>query len=124
MTHERNTLGLRKSAQARHQQAMQRAEEGIGRLLHQGRPVNFHTVAEAANVSTAWLYQHAEIRSRIEHLRQQSSQKDASPKTRSSDSSKDAMLAALRERVRLVEAENRQLRQQLEVVYGQLYKQS
>ena len=32
MTHKRNVDGLRKSAQLRHQQVLQRAEEGIRRL--------------------------------------------------------------------------------------------
>lgn len=124
MTHERNVEGLRKSASLRHQQAIQRAEEGIGRLLQQGRPINFNTVAEIAQVSTAWLYQHAEIRQRIEHLRQQQSKpKPTTTTTRSSDASKDAMLATLRHRVKQVETENRKLRRQLEVVYGHLYKQ-
>lgn len=124
MTHERNREGLRKSAELRHQQALQRAEEGIRCLLQQGRPVNFNTVAETARVSTAWLYQHTEIRQRIEHLRQQQSKPTpTTTKTRSSDASKDAMIATLRYRVKQVEAENRDLRRQLEVVYGQLYKQ-
>jgi Family of unknown function (DUF6262) len=125
MTHERNIEGLRKSAERRHQQAMQRTEEGIRRLLQEGRPVNFNTVAQIANVSTAWLYQQAEVRSRVEHLREQNTSRAATkPKTSASDASKDAMLAALRQRVKQVEAENRELKQQLEVVYGQLYKQT
>jgi Family of unknown function (DUF6262) len=123
MTHERNIEGLRKSAQFRHQQAMQRTEEGIRRLLLEGRPVNFNTTAEAAGVSTAWLYQHPEVRSRIEHLRAQPSERRvAAPKSKASDASKDAMLVTLRQRVKQVEAENRELRRQLEVLYGQLYK--
>ncbi len=123
MTHERNVEGLRKSAQLRQQQTVQRAEEGIRRLLQEGRPVNFNTVAETASVSTAWLYQHPEMRQRIEHLRQQQSTRMIQPsKTKTSDASKDAMLTALRQRVKQVEAENRELKRQLEVVYGQLYK--
>lgn len=124
MTHERNIEGLRKSAQLRHQQTMRRTEDGIGRLLQERRPVNFNTVAQTAGVSTAWLYQHPEVRSRIEHLREQHpSQPASTPKNKASDASKAAMLAALRQRVKQVEAENRELRRQLEVVYGQLYKQ-
>ncbi len=124
MTHERNVEGLHKSAQLRHQQTVQRAEEGIRRLLQEDRPVNFNTVAQTAGVSPAWLYQHPEMRQRIEHLRtQQSTQKRQPSKTKTSDASKDAMLAALRLRVKQLEEENRELRQQLEVVYGQLYQQ-
>jgi 4-diphosphocytidyl-2C-methyl-D-erythritol kinase len=119
---ERNIEGLRRNAKLRHQQTAHRAEAGIHRLLQDGRPVNFQTVAEAAHVSTAWLYQHPEFRERIEHLREQRSQADSAQKMRASDASKDAMQAALRQRVKQLEAENRELKQQLEVVYGQLYK--
>lgn len=120
---ERNVEGLRRNAQQRHQQTVRRADEGICHLLQEGRPVNFQTVAKAARVSTAWLYQHVEIRERIEHLREQPPLHASSPqKTKASDTSKDAMLTALRQRVKQLEAENRTLKQQLEVIYGQLYK--
>ncbi|SRR2546428_11610473 len=120
---ERNIEGLRRNARRRHQQAEQQADEGIRRLLQEGRPVNFNSVAEVAHVSTAWLYQHPEVRSRIEHLREQrSSQAASQPKGKASDASKDAMLATLRQRVKQLEAENRELKRQLEVVYGQLYE--
>src|SRR5690349_9479568 len=93
MAHERNVEGLRKSAQFRHQQTIQRTEEGIRRLLQDGKSVNFNTVAQAAGVSTAWLYQHPEVRGRIEHLRAQQSERQVSaPKSKASDASKDAML--------------------------------
>ena len=123
MTHERNVEGLRKSAQSRHQQTLQRAEEGIRHLLLEGRSVNFNTVAQVAHVSPAWLYQHSEMRQRIEHLRQQQNVRTVSTsKSKASDGSKEAMLAALRQRVKILEAENRDLKQQIEVLYGQLYK--
>ncbi len=70
---ERNIEGLRRNARRRHQQAEQQADEGIRRLLQEGRPVNFNSVA-------------------------------------------------LRQRVKQLEAENRELKRQLEVVYGQLYE--
>jgi Family of unknown function (DUF6262) len=124
MTHERNVEGLHKSAQLRHQQTVQRAEEGLRRLLQEGQPINFNTVAQTSGVSPAWLYHHPEIRQRIEHLRAEPSARMKQPsKTKTSDASKDAMLATLRLRVKQVEAENRELRRQLEVVYGQLYQQ-
>ena len=124
MVHERNVEGLHKSAQLRHQQTVLRAEEGIRCLLQEGRPLNFNTVAQTAGVSPAWLYQHPEMRQRIEHLRAEPHTRTGQPsKTKTSDASKDAMLTTLRQRVKQVEAENRELRQQLEVVYGQLYQQ-
>lgn len=124
MAHERNVEGLRKSAQSRHQQTMQQAEEGLRQLLQQGRPVNFNTVAEAANVSTSWLYQHPEWRERIEHLRKQQRGRTApSEKTKASSASKDAMIAALRQRIQKLERENGDLKRQVEVTYGLLCQQ-
>lgn len=125
MTHQRNTEGLRQSAKQRHVDAVRRAEAGIQQLVRAKRPVNFRTVAEASGVSTAWLYQHPAIAARIQQLRAQSAPRSTPPpKVRASDASKDAMIATLRQRIQKLEAENRELRQQLEVIYGQHYKQA
>jgi hypothetical protein len=129
MKHERTIEGLRRSALARHRDAVQRTELGIGRLLLEERPVNFRTVAETARVSSAWLYRQPDIRQRIEHLRtaggqpatvHTGQQTSRSAARGPSDASKDAMLATLRRRVKQLEEENRGLKAQLEVVYGQL----
>ncbi len=65
------------------------------------------------------------IKQRIQQLRVQfAPQTTPEPKVRASDASKDAMIVTLRQRVKQVEAENQDLRKQLEVVYGQLYATS
>jgi hypothetical protein len=91
-------------------------------LNREGRPINFKTVSEAAGLSTAWLYQHPEVKERIEYLREQSSPRPKPPpKTRASDASEDAIIATLRERVKRLEEDNRELRKQIEVAYGQIF---
>ena len=125
MKHKRNVEGLRQSAQRRRQAALQRTDEALRLLLRNGRPINFRTVSATAQVSTAWLYQQEEIKQRIRHLREQSTGRVAlplPPKERASDASKEAIISALRERVKGLTEENRELRQQLEVVYGELYQ--
>lgn len=124
MAHERNVEGLRLSAAQRHEAACRRTEEALQRMLREGQPVNFKTVAKAAAVSTAWLYGQPSIKARIQRLRDQSIPKVAALKAPASDASKDAMIATLRQRIKQVEAENRELRKQLEIVYGQLHMQS
>lgn len=125
MTHQRNVEGLRQSAKQRHEETMQRLEHGLRELVRTGRPITFQTVAAVAGVSTAWLYQHPEVKERIIGLRAQSADHRAPPAVRrASEASKEAMIAALRQRVRTLEEENRELRKQLEVVYGQLYRQA
>ncbi|CAA9396348.1 MAG: hypothetical protein AVDCRST_MAG93-9991 [uncultured Chloroflexia bacterium] len=122
MTHKRNIEGLRQHARQRHQETVRRTEDGIQRLIRENRPVNFKAVAETAGVSTAWLYQQPRIKQRIQQLRaQRMSETMVDAKVRASDASKDAMITTLRQRVKQVEAENRDLRKQLEVVYGELY---
>lgn len=61
-------------------------------------------------------------RPRIAALRDQGTPRPpVAPAQRASDASKDAMLAALRQRVRALEEENRHLRAKVAVAYGQLY---
>ncbi len=122
----RNTKGLQAHAQNKTEQTCRRAEEAIALLLKQQRPINFKTVAETAGISTAWLYGNQDIKMRIIHLRSQQipkTQVKVPLREQASDASKDVMIAALRKRTKEQEAEIRELRRQLEVAYGQLYKQ-
>lgn len=119
--HKRNIEGLIESARNRRDEALKKADEGIKRLIKEGKPINFKTVSEAANVSTAWLYKQSEISERIKMLRSQQKGKTiAKPKVKTSDASKDAMLTALKNRVKNLEEENKELKKQIEVLYGQL----
>jgi hypothetical protein len=124
-TWERNIEGLRSSAQIKAEQTKQRAEEAIALLLKERRPINFKTVAQTAQISTAWLYAHEEIKMRIIHLRSQqapAARVKIPPREQASTASKDAMIAALQKRVREQAEEIRDLKKQLEVAYGSLYK--
>ena len=123
MGHPRNTDGLRQTAQERSHAALHRTEAAITLLLKENRPVNFSTVAHRAQVSTAWLYKNEAIKRRILELRaSRTPGAGTRPKVQTSDASKDAMLAALQLRVKRQDDEIKQLRQQLEVAYGLLYR--
>lgn len=123
MGHQRNSEGLRKSVQLRHQKALQKLEEGMERLVREERPITFRAVAEAAGVSTAWLYRHPEIRSRIDGLRERHQGHHIfEAKSSPSATTPGPIVVALRQRIKDVEEENRELKRQLEVVYGLLYK--
>jgi Family of unknown function (DUF6262) len=122
---ERNIDGLRTHAQQKAVDTARRAEEAIARLLKEQRPVNFKTVAETAGISTAWLYGHEALKQRIMHLRLQqvpAVQVKIPPREQASSASKDAMIAALRQRIKKLEEENRTLKQQVEVANGLLYQ--
>lgn len=124
---ERNIDGLRAHAQQKAADTARRAEAAIAHLLKERRPVNFKTVAEAAGISTAWLHGNEALKQRIMHLRVQqvpAVQVKIPPREQASNASKDAMIAALRQRVKKLEEENRTLKQQVEVANGLLYQQT
>jgi len=123
----RNIDGLRVNAQKKAEMTKRRAEEAITLLLQRQRPINFKTVAETAGISTAWLYANEDIKMRIIHLRSQQipkAQVKIPVREQASNASKDAMITALRKRVKEQEAEIYELRRQVEVAYGLLAQQS
>ncbi|MHC5935481.1 DUF6262 family protein [Nostoc sp.] len=125
MTVERNIEGLRGNAQRKRQEAFEKVEQGIQKLIKERQVINFNTVAKASGLSKAWLYKEPEIKARIEHLRENNSQtKEIPAKQRSSDASKDAIIKTLKERIKRVEAENRGLRDQHEAIYGRILQAS
>ena len=122
---QRNIEGLRDNAQKKAAATEQRAEAAIALLIKEQRPINFKTVAETAGISTAWLYEHEVIKERIIHLRAQQmpkAQVKLPLREQASSASKDAMIAALRQRIQKLEKENDDLKRQVEVAYGLLHQ--
>lgn len=111
---------MRQNAQKKRQEALEKVEQGIRRLIKEGKTLNFNTVAQASDVSKAFLYKEPEIKERIELLRQPGAKKAPELKQRASDTSKDAIIRTLRERIKKLEAEVKDLRKQNEVAYGQV----
>ena len=121
-----NIEGLRKAARQKAEETRRRAEEAIALLLKVQRPINFKTVAETAQISTAWLYANEAIKIRILHLRSQQAPKaqvKIPVREQASSASKDAVIAALQKRVRAQAERIKDLEKQLEVAYGSLYQQ-
>jgi hypothetical protein len=60
---------LTSAAKAKSQAKTTAAEQAIRSLIKRDEPITFQAVARAAGVSHAFLYNHAQLRGRIEHLR-------------------------------------------------------
>lgn len=123
---KRNTAGLQRSTQQKAAITKQRAEEAIALLLKERRPITFKGVAEAAQISTAWLYANKDIKERIIHLRSQQAPKAQiviPVREQASNASKETMIAALQKRVKEQAEEIKELKKQLEVAYGSLSAQ-
>ncbi len=86
--------------------------DAIDALLKNGQLINFNKVSAVSGVSVATLYNHEELRSRIETLRGniQPCNSCNSKKASMNDSGKDAIIASLKRRVKKLEAENERLR--------------
>lgn len=118
---QRNTEGLKKAALDKKERAFERTEEALRQLIKAGKSISFASVAEAANVTRAWLYKNETIRARIEELRHQSlPRKKLPPNLKPSESSKDTIIATLRERIKRLDTEVHSLRKQNEVLLGRL----
>ncbi|WIG41164.1 DUF6262 family protein [Bacillus toyonensis] len=103
----------------------QKVDKAIQRLVRANEPINFNSVASEAGVAKATLYNNQKLRDRIESLRQQRAQTPTKKqiKREMSDSNKDIIIESLKRKIKKVEEENKQLRNQLKVVYADVYKQ-
>lgn len=66
---QRRITALTEAAKAKSENKTRDAEQAIRRLIKRGDPITFQAVQREAGVSHAVLYNHPELRTRIEHLR-------------------------------------------------------
>ncbi|ORA39159.1 DUF6262 family protein [Mycobacterium aquaticum] len=66
---ERRITALTEAAKVKSQNKTRDAEQAIRRLIKRGEPITFQAVQREACVSHAFLYNHPDLRKRIEHLR-------------------------------------------------------
>ncbi|HEY7122995.1 MAG TPA: DUF6262 family protein [Ktedonobacterales bacterium] len=123
---KRNTEGLQTHAQQRKEATLQRVTEAIDQLIRAQHSITFNSVAQAAQVTKAYLYQQPLLRERIEALREQHQNQAISKRTMRShaktDASKDLVILAKDRRIRELEAEVRRLTRELDVALGKLYE--
>lgn len=124
-TWSRDTSGLAAHAKQRSVEKRKRVDEALDRLLREQQTINFNSVAMAAGVSKAYLYGQPELRERIEALRQQQLEHGVRERMArpigKTDASKDLVILAKERRIKELEAENRQLKKQLQVALGKAY---
>jgi len=66
---ERRITALTQAAKAKSENKTRDAEQAIRRLVKRGEAITFQAVQREAGVSHAFLYNHPDLRTRIEHLR-------------------------------------------------------
>ncbi len=123
MAHDRNTQGLKANALKKKNDAIKRTELAIQKMLKENITINFKTVAEKAKVSTAWLYREPEIADRIKKIRALNNSKNDNKLVleKTSDTSKDALIATLKARIKELELSNLEQKKTIEMLYGKLH---
>jgi hypothetical protein len=119
----RNTAGLLAGATSKAVDTRRRAELGIQELVVEQRPVNFSAVAERAGVSKTYLYNDAELRKRVDDLRDQMRTRTAQQRQVrvQTDASLKVVIAAKDRQLALLRARVQQLEGELALARGQLY---
>ncbi len=116
---------LKRLHEQRRAKTEQRVDEAIKRLIKAQKAINFNSVANESGVTKATLYNNQEIKERIEGLRLQQSKvpTPAQVKREMDDNNKDAIIASLKRKIKKLEEENKRLKEQVKINYGELYKQ-
>lgn len=101
-----------------------KVDEAIKRLIRANENINFNSVSGEAGVSKATLYNNKDIRERIETLRQQQAQVPTPKqvKREMNENNKDALIESLRRKIRKLESENKELKEQVKEAYAEVYK--
>lgn len=119
-THAKRIAVLTAAAKAKSEAKTRAAEHGIRALVKRGEPITFQAVQREAGVSHAFLYNHPELRGRIEHLRSRARPKSAPSAALDSES---ALVLALTAQINELKKRHRQdvqtLRDALEQAHGE-----
>jgi len=118
--HAQRTAALTAAAKAKSQAKTGAAETAIRTLIKRNEPVTFQAVGREAGVSHSFLYNHPDLRGRIEHLRTQARPALAKTTTATSETT---LVAALAQQINNLKRQHRQetqaLRDALERAHGE-----
>lgn len=117
-----NSHHLAAAARRRREQTLTRARTALQQLRETDQPVTITALAAQAGVSRAWLYAETELRDDIQRLRSQPTRPRPAHTEHqpASDASLRQRLTLAHERIRELEDDNRQLRDQIARLHGQL----
>jgi predicted ribosome quality control (RQC) complex YloA/Tae2 family protein len=108
---------IRNLHEERKRKTKEKVENAIKRLTKDSKAINFNSVAKEAGVTKATLYNHSDIRERIEFLRDQQKKAYSNARVKRDEANQDAMIASLRRRIKKLEGrieeledENKKLR--------------
>lgn len=118
----KKVLALKKASQDKRSNTLLKVTTVLRVMKEKNLPINFESVAKLAGVSKTWLYQQKELSEEISCARNKTGKIHRVIDLQSSVSKKDNEIIKLKEKNSKLKHTIRKLRNQLEVVYGELYK--
>jgi len=120
---KREISGLIKSAQKKSIKTLLRVNVTLKKMIEEKQIITFSQVAKQAQVTRAWLYKNDGIRSQIEAIREEQSNKeplDLVVKNVKNKADQKIMVYQLQQRIKGLQKENSELREQIAVIYGKM----
>lgn len=121
MTRKSNTTAIIRLSKEKSGKTRIRVEKTISEMALKKERINFNSVAQKANVSKSWLYKQKEIRTRVQILRGMQISELAPRKPSKSVRSEEVLIKALKNRIKALEEENKQLKDQVQKLHGKLF---
>lgn len=120
---ERRVAVLNTASFQKKQEAQQKTEKAIEKLIQNQEKISFANIARVAGVSVQYLYKYPEMKERIQYLRlqQETESKNVNHQNRSEKSSQ-AIIQQMRNRVKALEIERKAQAYEIEVLTGRLYE--
>ncbi|MBU8757669.1 DUF6262 family protein [Priestia megaterium] len=103
---------LRQLHEKRKQNTITKVEEAIQRLQKGSKAINFNSVAKEAGVAKATLYNHTELKERIDFLRNQQERAFVDSRIKRDENNQNALIASLKRRIEKLEQKNKQLEEE------------
>ncbi|WP_243273332.1 DUF6262 family protein [Paraclostridium sordellii] len=103
----------------------EKVDKAIQRLIKSQKSINFNSVASESGVTKKTLYDNKDIREIIETLRHHQSQvpTPSQVKKEMNYNNKDVISTSLKRKIKRLEEENKELKEQLKVNYADIYNQ-
>jgi hypothetical protein len=116
--------GIINYAKIKSDNALRKVEETLKKMIRQQMKINFNSVAEEAGVSKGFIYKYQDLRLRIETLRQQQEgmRNTKQVKYNMSNASKNVVVATLRNKIKVLEKENKEIKELLKINFGKVYE--
>lgn len=107
----------------RKENTLKKVDKAISSLIKKNKFINFNSVHEESGLSKTTLYNNPDIRERIQTLKSQQEglSSPSKVKRKMSDESKDALIESLRRKIKKLELENKELKEQIKITMADIY---